>query len=375
MLDGPAAPDQHALHFPRQIGRRLVESHGAQRVEQPVERKRERDLGGTDIARAHQNVENGKIPVVVHVLDGSSPDPVDTRRGIHHRVHADLAAFQGHGHGKRLGRGARFHHVGHGAVPKHPRPDGAPVIGIELRRRHHGEDLAAGNGQHHHAAPGSLVFLDGFLQVGGGQELHPLVDTDPEIFPVADLLDALHAFDIVSRHILEYPLAARNARQMTVEPALQTLLAGVVHIGKSNQVGADGAIGVIAPVLPLPLQPGNVERHDLLRHGRRNSPPDIHEIGTLSALACGLEVTGVQFQDIRHGFPGISGGAEHAGLSPQRLHRGTYCQHLPVSVQDLAALGQHGDFPQVSGVALGMEMAPFHGLDMHHLEGNHDQPR
>ena len=79
--------------------------------------------------------------------------------------------------------------------------------------------------------------------------------------------NALNIFDRAAEPIFKDTFCAGLTREPVIESQLETFLALVVNIGKSDQMSDDFACWIIASVFTLYVDARQVERHNLPRFG------------------------------------------------------------------------------------------------------------
>ncbi|OIR03789.1 hypothetical protein GALL_139690 [mine drainage metagenome] len=201
--------------------------------------------------------------------------------------------------------------------------------------------------EHHDAARLGLVVDHRLAQVGVSEILDLVVQGQHHVLAVLRRPDRIDVLDDVAAPVLDDAAAAGFAGEDGLVGQLHSFLANVIGSGEAQDMGGDVAVRIIAAVLRLVMDAGQIEGHDPGGDIGRDLPLKIDKIAVAGELA--VQLAHVHLQQMRQL---IHLGRLQLGIlgdGPDRLHRRRYRQHLAAAVHDPAARGRHLDHP---GIAL-----------------------
>ncbi len=299
----------------------------AQLLEEPLvvfDAQARRHARAADVGRVGEDLGQRQHAVLgVEIVDGELAE-LQRMAGIDRRPERELAGVERHGERQRLERRAHLVDAGGEPVDAGGIERLTRIVGIVVRLRHHGDDLA-----------GAHVGDD----AGGGDRLELLTRRDQLV--AQRVLDA--QVDGELDRLLQ-PVGGK-ARQMeigepaAVEPFLNAGNALVVDIDVPDDVRDLGAVGIDAFVLGQKADAGNAEPVDLLTLLRRDLAlePDEAPLGR-QALAqfAGVHVRHDRGQKLRR----LVDIDDALRLRKQRRRAHVGRQHLAVAVEDVGPRGR-----------------------------------
>src|SRR5207248_189207 len=177
------------------------------------------DVGGflDDLRHRERALEMG-------IVDGGCPYAQASGRNLDDGIRPDPPPFQSESHGKGLERRTGFERIGQRPVPKLRPGKLVAIVGVVRREIREREQLAR-----------------------------------VEVVPVLRSFDRLDILDRLAESVLDHPAAAGLAGEPVLKRELDTLLAYVVNAREAEYVRSDFATWVVAPVLAVLEQPGDVQ--------------------------------------------------------------------------------------------------------------------
>ena len=303
-----------------------------------------------------QPFRSARVPFVDHAVGdldrGSEPERA---AGI------DDLVLQRSRNGHELERGARLVRVRHGSVAAAVGTRRREAVGVEARCRRHREHLARArihdDSRRRSRAPAANRVLENLLRI----RLDLAVDGQANA-PSGRLGLGLHDVERAPKRVLHDRLAPGLAGERALERVLESLQALVVEPRVAEHLRGDRTLRVVAKLLGIEPEPGEVQRLEVLRLSRVGLSRNVDEAsravderrvedGGIDAellprrqrqIPCVVDLTRI----------GIDGGRE----LPDR-------ERLAVPVDDGAARCRHDDRLAVLPQRHRRVLGPFHDLD------------
>ena len=166
---------------------------------------------------------------------------------------------------------------------------------------------------------------------------------------------ALQQLDVVedlAAPILDHPLAADLALEPVVERGLEPFLPAVVDVGEADDVPGDLAGRIVAAVLAHRADARQAEVEDLLCHGRRHVPLQVHELAFEIARDAPREPLVVLIEQRRELAEPIERGFELLRIGVDRVDRRADGERLAVAIRQRAAM--RGDLHRAQVAIVGL---------------------
>ena len=268
-----------------------------------------REFGGADVARFLQHLRHGKRAMRVRIGDGGCADGEAAGRGLDHGIGPYLGEVERECHGERLDRRTRFKRVGEHTVAQLRARQCCAVVRIEGRQIGECQHFAAACIEDDDAAGLGPVRFNRLLQLTECEVLNLAVDGEHEILAFAWGGDAGDVFDNIAAPVFDHAAAACLARERGLMCEFDALLPCFVHTGETEHMRGHFPGRVIAPVLALLMDAGNIEQdHALGLLGRQLAL----EVDKFTVVIGELSVKLLERQ-LQHG-------SELAHLIARRLH-------------------------------------------------------
>ncbi len=216
------------------------------------------------------------------VVDHRGADLDVARAGVDDAVGLVTARGQARGDEEGFDARAGLEQIGGGAVAVLRGIELMTVIGVEGRLVDHGEHFAGAHVQDDDRTGVGAIVADRRFQLAIGQVLDAQVDAELELAARAHGANALDVLDVIPLAVLDDALCTVLAAEPVVEGELRALLAGVVHVGKAEQMPGHLARRIVAAVFARQVHAVDLELSDLARVGRLEPAREVHEFAVLA---------------------------------------------------------------------------------------------
>ena len=291
-------------------------------------------------------------------------DPVgdaDRRRQRERRRRADDLLRQRRGDRDDLERRARLVDVGDDAVAPLRGRGRAELVRVEAGRDRHREHAAGARVEHDRAASLGAPLLDRVAQHRLRVRLDAMVDRQEDVVAGPLRLRRDHV-DHTAGRIADGRLAAGLADERLVERALEPFEAVVVDPGVAEHVRSDAALRVVAQLLGVEPEPGQVQLLQRRRLRGVGLPLDVDEVARLVGEER-VELLGVDSERVgrRECDPARILHLTRIGIDGRRLLADR--ERLARAVEDRAAPGRDHGRPLMLALGHPFEAGRLHALD------------
>ena len=182
---------------------------------------------------------------------------------------------------------------------------------------------------------------------------------------MARWLDTGDVFNRTTEAILENALCPRFAGQPVIEGKLQAFLAAVIDIREAQQMTGHLGSRVVAAILPLHVDAGDVLGKHVSRHFRGQTTLHVHEALVHIARTATRQRVGIDSEQPRQRRYTIDGRRDLPGISPDAIDRRTDRERLTVAIGDCAAVRDDPFVAQMPRIGLPIEEFLVEHLQVH----------